>query len=354
MSRLLLALAIGVAACGEPSAQAPDEAGPGGEAGAGSPRFTVSPQTLDFGSVFGTSSVIMSIAFTNAGDGASAPVTLSLGGANPTVFELAAVTCSGVLAPGATCSAMARFSPSTTGSMSATLELTDGAASAAAELTGTGATSSGILLSPSVHDFGAINLTTTSATTFTVSNPAAVATGALGVTVTGANAGDFAIGTTTCNGAVLPANSTCTVSIAFTPSSTGARAASVRVSGTPGGTAIASLVGTGLAATGLSISPAVHDFGDVQIGSSSLGFQFTVTNLGAATTGAITTAKSGTHVGDFLVMANNCGAPLASGAGCTLFVTFEPGAVGPRAAHLNLSATPGGTANADLSGTCTP
>ncbi len=351
-----MVLAVGGAACGQPSAQAPDEAGPGGEAGTGAPRFTVSPTTLDFGTVAaGTSSVIISLAFTNAGDAASAPVTLSLDGADATSFELAAVTCAGVLAPGATCSAMARFSPSSTGTLSTSLELTDGAASVAAQLTGRSAIGGGQLLSsPSVHDYGPTNLNTTTATTFTVTNPSAVASGPLGLALISANAGDFAIGVTTCNGTLVPASGSCTISLAFTPTATGTRAATLQVTGVPGGTANSSLVGTGLAGTGLAISPAVHDFGDVQIDSSSLGFQFTVTNLGAATTGAITTAKSGTNIGDFLVMANNCSAPLAPGAGCTLFVTFEPGAVGPRSAHLNLSATPGGTTNADLSGTCTP
>lgn len=66
-----------------------------------------------------------------------------------------------------------------------------------------------------------------------------------GVTVSGANAGDFAVATDTCTGNPLPYGATCTVDVTFTPSAIGPRSATLTV-GIPGGTSrSATLAGEG-------------------------------------------------------------------------------------------------------------
>jgi hypothetical protein len=65
-----------------------------------------------------------------------------------------------------------------------------------------------------------------------------------GIAIGGANFGDFSE-TTTC-GSIVPANSTCTIDVTFTPSTEGTRKASIRVRDDGGGgTQPVKLTGTG-------------------------------------------------------------------------------------------------------------
>ncbi|MEO7095864.1 MAG: choice-of-anchor D domain-containing protein, partial [Polyangiales bacterium] len=174
----------------------------------------------------------------------------------------------------------------------------------------------------------------------------------LSLSVSG-QAGEFAIENDSCTGAVVAAQGTCAFSVAVKPTGVGARSANVVVVN-PGTSAqvMTALAGTGLSCASLTITPTSYSFGTVNVGDSSFGHQFTITNTSGASTGTLTTATGGPNVGDFLKMADNCnGQALAPGAGCTLFVTFEPGAAGSRSGRVTAAASPGGTASADLSGT---
>ncbi len=317
--------------------------------------LAITPANLAFGAVrIATVSAPATLTVTNTSSTPSPPLTATIIGPNATEFQLVQTGCTGVLAAGATCSAQVTFSPNVAGAAMARLSISDGTTFVSATLTGTGATTE-LLISPSVHNYGSVPVDTISAITLTLTNAGSAATGALIVMIDGANPADFAISSQTCAGASVAAGGTCTITVAFRPAMVGARSADLRVTASAGGGAMsASLTGSGVATTNLTLSPTQHDFGNVQIDSNSLGFQFTVTNNGGASTGTILTTKSGTNIADFLIMANQCGPALAPGSGCTFFVVFEPGAVGPRSAHVTLTATPGGTVDADLSGTCTP
>src|SRR5439155_20005055 len=54
-----------------------------------------------------------------------------------------------------------------------------------------------------------------------------------GVTVTGANAGDYAVAANTCAGKTLPAGGTCTVDVTLTPGATGTRRAALTFADNP-------------------------------------------------------------------------------------------------------------------------
>ena len=86
------------------------------------------------------------------------------------------------------------------------------------------------VISPTSLPFGNQMVGTTSnPLSLTLSNIGTATLAVNSITIVGANAADFAIATNTCGGSVIP-NSPCTVSITFSPSAVGSRAASVALS----------------------------------------------------------------------------------------------------------------------------
>jgi hypothetical protein len=182
---------------------------------------------------------------------------------------------------------------------------------------------------------------------FTVTNSGTGTSGTPSVTISGTNMADFSQ-TNTCT-AGLAAAGTCTVTVTFTPSINGAESATLNVSATPGGSAAATLTGTG---AGLTIAPTTGTFGPTGAdGSSSASQTFTVTNSGPLASGTPAVTLMGPNASSFGVTNNTCSAALASLATCTFDVTFTPQATGSLTASAQVTASPGGTASANLTGT---
>ncbi len=100
------------------------------------------------------------------------------------------------------------------------------------------------------------------------------------------------------------------------------------------------------------ISPSSKNFGSVGLGTSAQQV-FTVTNDTATTVTISGISLTGTTPGDFS-QNNTCSTPLASGANCTVTVTFVPAATGARSATLTITDdAPITTQTALLSGTGT-
>ncbi len=111
---------------------------------------------------------------------------------------------------------------------------------------------------------------------------------ALAAALGGANASDFTIVTSNCAGA-LPGGSTCMVVVAFAPKSAGNKTASLSVSATPGGAAVAAFSGAAQNIARLAVTVASGSstaFGNVLVGSTS-DKTFVVNNTGDQTTSAI-------------------------------------------------------------------
>jgi hypothetical protein len=210
-----------------------------------------------------------------------------------------------------------------------------------------------LAISPTAHDYGSVPMgTTSSSATFTVTNRGGSSTGIFMVALGGANPSEFTIAGNNCTATLPPAGS-CTVSVAFKPTAAGTRNATLNLSASPGGGTVATLTGTG-ASTIFNISPTSQAFGSVAVGSQSPGTTFTVTNVGQTSTGPMIVSVGGANGGDFpmSVAASTCtGSTLAVGATCTVTVAFHPSATGPRNGSLSVSANPGGTNSATLSGT---
>jgi hypothetical protein len=208
-------------------------------------------------------------------------------------------------------------------------------------------------LSPAGHDFGT-HATGTSAPpeSFTLRNTGGAPSGVPSVDL-GGGAGEFSLASNTCTAALGPGES-CTFEAGFGPTSVGAKDAAIAASAMPGGVAAATLAGTGANPANLTISPTPHGFGTHAAGTTSPTQTFTVTNTGDVPSGTIATALAGVDPNQFTKSADNCnGQILGPGQSCTLDGAFSPSSAGAKAAALQASASPGGTASAALSGTVT-
>ena len=185
-------------------------------------------------------------------------------------------------------------------------------------------------LSPGSLTFAAQTLNTTSPTkSVSLTNNGNAVLNISSITITGTNAGDFAQ-TSNC-GSSIAAGANCVINATFTPTSSGARSASLSVidnaSGSPHS---AALSGSGISpAPVASLSPASLTFSGQNPGTTSAAQHVKLTNSGNATLNISSIATSG----DF-AQSNTCGANLVAGTNCTISVTFTPTAGGLRTGSL--------------------
>jgi hypothetical protein len=325
--------------------------------------LAVTPASHDFGSVIqGGKSSDFTFTVTNGGGVASGPLAVGLTGSSAGEFQLGSETCTGArLAAGgaAQCTIRVHFQPgaSSTGAVQASLTVTGSpGGTATTTLSGTALALAAFSVAPSSYDFGSLTIASPSAPhSFTVTNTGGVSSGSPLIATSGANAGDFAVVTTTCTGALAP-NGTCTFAVVFAPSVAAPESAMVTASAAATGSSSASISGTGLAPAALGVAPTSHAFGSITQGASSPDFTFTVTNGGGVATGPLAVGLSGSNASDFRLGTETCtGTQLAGGgaAQCTVKVHFQPSAsaTGPLQASLTVSGSPGGTATATVSGT---
>ena len=212
-----------------------------------SPVLALSPTALAFPvQTPGTVSPAQTVTVSNTGNGTMTINSISLGGANPNQFRRT-TTCGATLAAGASCTVSVQFAPTNGATRTATLNVNVAApaVSASVSLTGTGA-SPVLSLSPTALDFGSLARGTVSAAqTVTVTN---TGTGNLvinGITLRGANPGQFRQ-TNNCGGTVA-AGASCTVSVLYAPTQRGARSATLNVNvAAPATSASVALTGTGI------------------------------------------------------------------------------------------------------------
>ncbi|MGH9417884.1 MAG: choice-of-anchor D domain-containing protein [Terriglobales bacterium] len=175
--------------------------------------------------------------------------------------------------------------------------------------------------------------------TVTITNTGA--TNAL-TTLTVTSTPDFPI-TTTC-GATLAAGANCTVSVAFNPTASGARTGAVTINAIGGGSSsLQAQVGLSGQATGgvLTVTPSSLDFGSRPTATTSAAQSVTLTNTGSATLNLTNIALSGS---DFNLASSTCGtlpAALATGASCTLGVTYSPAQPGSSTGLLAVTSDSG-------------
>jgi hypothetical protein len=318
--------------------------------------LTISPSSVDCGTVdVGSQSKPSTVTVSNTGGG-SAAVAVALSGADASQFALDSDACSGAtLAPGESCSVTVHFSPQATGPHSATLTASAiGVTPVSASLTGTGA--GPISFSPATQDYGTVGVgATSSPQSFTLTNNGATSTNTITLSIGGNGVGQYKLVADTCTGKKVPAGATCTVGVTFTPavatSVTGKLFAAI--AGVPF-TASASLSGTGAKPPAFALGPSSYDFGSIGQGSTTAAQTFTVANTGGLPSPAPTVAITGSQAGEFTVVANGCTAPLPPAATCTFALAFAPTTALAESATVNVSGTSIATVSAYVKGTGLP
>jgi hypothetical protein len=289
----------------------------------------------------------------NTGGASTTALTAMLTGTSAGEFKLSTDGCTGkTLAGGDSCMVGVKFAPTqagTPGAESAVLSVsaTTGGATTA-NLTGTLLGPAAISIVPTDQDFLTfVQGQTSPEYTFTVTNKGGVATGTLASGVS--PQGEFNVTTNGCDGMTLAPNGTCKIGIKMTPAAPGMRSASLTVRGTPGGAAVATLRGTGLAPGMIVISPQPGMFNIVDVGTPAT-VPFMVTNTGGAPTTALTIGLTGAS--EFALASDGCSnMTLDPGASCPMRVVFTPTTFGARSGMLSASATTGGASMTTLSAT---
>jgi Abnormal spindle-like microcephaly-assoc'd, ASPM-SPD-2-Hydin len=196
------------------------------------PAVSLSPSNLSFGNqLVNTTSAVQTISLIDSG---TAPLTISgfnINGPNAGNFAQSnnCPISPSTLPVNASCTISVTFTPSATGSRSANLRISDNAANSpqTVALSGIG-TAPVVSLSPTSLSFGSQAVNTTSpAQTITLTNTGTAPLTISGITINGANAGDFAQ-TNTCPSS-LAVGASCTISVTFKPAATGNRKANLNI-----------------------------------------------------------------------------------------------------------------------------
>jgi hypothetical protein len=301
----------------------------------------VTPTALSFGSQEeGTTSAPQQLLVTNT---SSLPLQVSTIDVAGDFTE--SDTCSGEsIAPGDACIIEVRFAPAAIGAESGLLTLyanLPNGGQLTVPLNGTGTQGAAVTLTPTALCFQAalIGQTTSgscqaagSATpssqvaqpgqSIVIANTGGTAATLASVSVTG----DFAIVANTCGSSLAPANTandSCTVSITFTPTTSGNRAGTLTITGSAG-VQTAQLVGIGQSPATDVLAPSSLNFPSQVIGSESASQQITLTNSGDQ---AVQTISVQSSTADFIA-ANNCGTTLAGHSSCAILVSFLPSIIG--------------------------
>ena len=214
--------------------------------GTSPPTDTLSPLSLSFPSQpLATSSTPQQVTLTNSGD---QPLTLISAyiSAEPAAGDFTAVnSCGASLNGHSSCSIGITFTPQSTGAVTGTLTVADAFRSQTVALSGTGIAAAGVSLSPSNVLFPDTGVTTSSASQIvTLTNNTASPLSLSSPTLTG----DFALqpGSNTCPASLAPASS-CTLQLAFLPSSGGPRTGTLSFSDSASNSPQAvTLTGTGI------------------------------------------------------------------------------------------------------------
>lgn len=289
---------------------------------------------LAFGArAVGSGGVAQLATITNA-DAVSVAITgATLGGANPTDFAIASNGCTGAtLSPGQSCAIGVAFAPTAPGARSASVTVAH-SGSVGAPLVVVAAGSGGtpaIALDATALAFDDQVVATTSTARSIVAHNAGTAPLALGaVALAGSDPVSFAITGDGCSGQSIAIGASCTVSVVFTPTTSGARAATLVFDTAAPGPHSVALSGAGVALSlATSIAPSSLAFGNQTVAIASAPRRITVTNV---STGALPISVAPSDASpDFAVSANACTASLPAGASCTFDVGFAPVATGTR------------------------
>jgi hypothetical protein len=307
--------------------------------------LSFAPPTRDFGAVaVGDTSPVTSFTLSNPGASMAAGLAVTVNGGD---FVLSNNKCMATLAAMGTCTVDVAFKPTVAGGRSGALVASAGGQTATVPLTGTGQTPAMLVVRPENQGFVSSVGSQSAPVQFTFTNQGGSGTGSLTSKLGGPNATDFVITQDGCVASVA-GGASCTVSVAFKPTSAALKAATLTVSGAGMGAASAT-ANLGGNASAVSIDPLMADFGPVNVNSTAAAKVFTVKNGGGAPTSAL---KASVSTAEFAIVGNTCdGVTVAPNGTCTVSVNFRPTSPGAKTAVVAVTGSGGEGAVAGLIGT---
>ena len=310
----------------------------------------ITPASLTFAAqLVGTNSATQVVTLRNRATTSRTGLSVTVTGTNVTDFTRT-TTCGNSLGANATCTITVTFSPKAVGARTATLSIVsnDPASPQTVVLNGT-AIAPVLTVSAAPTAFVSPLNIKSAAQTVTVSNTGTAAMTISSIALGGTNANQFAI-TNGC-GTSVAAGASCTVSVTFTPTTTGAKTGSIAVTvAAPATSQTVTLSGTVLVPV-LAVSPTSATFSS-PFNTASAATTITVSNTGGDTLAISSIALGGTNANQFAVASNNCGATLAAGANCAVTLTFTPTTTGNKSGSLAVTVgTPATSASVTLTGT---
>jgi hypothetical protein len=277
----------------------------------------------------GTTSKPLSITVENTGGAPVAVTSATISGP----FVMASNACGAIsLAANSDCQLTVEFQPAAPGPATGAVTLMDGAGTQTVILAGTGAAPPTDILSTTSLSFSPTVIGQSSAPlTVGISNTGGLPLTSIAVSASGA----FQV-SSNCTTS-LAANSSCSVSVVFTPTQVGPQTGTLTISDITNAGQNVSLSGSGElpAASGrVQIVPAQVNFPTTGVGAASSPVTLTIMNSndGAELTNLNLSVSSG-----FKLVNNNCGGSLPSAATCTTGVLFTPTTSGPRNGTFTVS-----------------
>ncbi|GIF96399.1 ThuA domain-containing protein [Catellatospora citrea] len=223
----------------------------GGGGQPGPATLAANPTSVAFGNQnVGTTSGGSAVTITNTGGTAAVISAVSASS------QFAASGCVGTLAAGATCAVTVTFSPTSAGAKTGTLTVTSNASnpSLTVGLTGTGTTvqtPATLAANPTSIAFPNTNVGSTVTRTTQISNTGGTTASISSVTVSGSG---FSLSANGCGSALAP-GANCTVTVAFAPTSAGAKTGTLTVASSAANPTLSvGLTGTGTTATSSNLA----------------------------------------------------------------------------------------------------
>jgi len=302
--------------------------------GASSGVFSLTPASVGFGSwEVGTTSTVLQVTANNSGSPAL-PYTSAITGP----FAIASNACGASVPAVTSCNLTLTFTPTQTGAASGALTFTDASGTQTVALSGTGLAPPTDTLSVTTLTFpGTITDQLSAAQTVTLINNGGVSLTSIAVSVSGAFQQ-----TNACT-AILPANSSCVISVQFDPTVVGSQAGTLTISDvTRALPQTVALSGVGIAPPAFGVSPPSLSFAAQPLNQASMPQTLTVSNMGGAPLDNVGFQIAGTSAGSFSTSSTSCGATLANGSSCTVQVVFTPISSGGSTASLAITSSTAG------------
>jgi hypothetical protein len=297
------------------------------------PVVSLSSSALTFtNQIIGTTSPSQQVTLNNTGYAPLTIANIAITGIDNSDFAQAN-TCGSSVAAGASCTIAVNFTPTAVGARTASVTITDNAIDSpeSVSLTGSGVAPAVTLSGTSISFNGVAVGSSSGAQTLTLTNNGTATLTITGISITGANGGDF-IQTNTC-GASLAAGANCTISVTFTPTNPGTRTASVTITDNASDSPQSVLLMGNALAPIASVSPSSISFPNQYVGTSGLPQTVTLTNTGTAPLIITSVVTSPTDFGQL----SSCGNSLSAGSSCAIGVFFDPAASGVRTGTLRIS-----------------